>query len=333
MLEELSDKQVNKIKKLASHGKAGLFFATLKLAILLASIRIWKMVKSPLFRLISIIILAAGSLVITSFNPVNRLSVENVIDTGDYGPLIQDELLDESEYVKTEVNEDDEMASLDDLINSRVEEHIEPSPGASVTASKDSEAEPVTFDKSEWNLLLVNKEHPIPADYTFTLGVIKGSMKCDERILGPLTDMFTGANEDGINLVVCSPYRDLSRQEYLFDRKMKAYINSGYSYIDAYKASSAVVTVPGASEHQIGLSLDIICDTYSQLNDGFGETAAGKWLVDNSYKYGFILRYPKDKEEITGIIYEPWHFRYVGIPAATIIHENNLTLEEFVDSI
>ena len=90
--------------------------------------------------------------------------------------------------------------------------------------------------------------------------------------------------------------------------------------------------MPGASEHQIGLALDIVTDSYRELNEGFAETAAGKWLAENSYKYGFILRYPLGKEYITGIEYEPWHFRYVGVEAATVITEQGITLEELWNS-
>ena len=103
----------------------------------------------------------------------------------------------------------------------------------------------------------------------------------------------------------------------------------GMSYMEAYQLTSQAVTVPGASEHQIGLALDIVASNYVTLDDGFGETKAGKWLAANSSKYGFILRYPKGKEDITGIGYEPWHFRYVGVDAATIIMGEGITLEEF----
>ena len=202
-----------------------------------------------------------------------------------------------------------------------------------VRVSTGNTASTTLFKKNDWKLILVNKQHPIPDDYTVTLGTIKGSMKCDERIIEPLAQMFKAAAEEGINLEVRSPYRDMSLQEYLFNRKMKNYINQGYSYIDAYKVSSEVVTLPGASEHQIGISLDITSDTYWQLNEGFEDTEAGQWLINNSYKYGFILRYPKGKEDITGIIYEPWHYRYVGIEAATVIYEQGITLEEFIDSL
>lgn len=331
MLEQINSNKLNRVKKLAAKGKTGLFFATVILAIFIFIDKIWKKIKSPVIRLIIVILLAGFFIVLTSYNPVKIIAVDENALNDDYAPIIQETPLDESEYIKTEINENDDMASLEDLIEKRIEETVLTPviDNAEVTDYSLNN----NFDKSDWKLLLVNKEHPIPADYTFTLGVIKGAMKCDERILTPLTDMFAAAADDGINLIVCSPYRDLSRQEYLFDRKMKSYINSGYSYIDAYKESSAVVTVPGASEHQIGISLDIICDTYSQLNEGFGETDAGRWLVNNSFKYGFILRYPKDKEDITGIIYEPWHFRYVGVEAATVIHDNNITLEEFVSSL
>jgi D-alanyl-D-alanine carboxypeptidase len=81
------------------------------------------------------------------------------------------------------------------------------------------------------------------------------------------------------------------------------------------------------------MALDIVTPGYQNLNEGFANTAAGRWLKKNAYKYGFILRYPKGKEDITGIIYEPWHFRYVGVEAATVMYEQGLTLEEFVEGL
>ena len=143
--------------------------------------------------------------------------------------------------------------------------------------------------------------------------------------------MLQAAKADGVNLVICSPYRDLNRQEILFNRKIKAYMNKGMSYMEAYKLSSQAVTVPGASEHQIGLALDIVSDSYVSLDEGFGDTEAGKWLAEHSCEYGFILRYPLGKEYITSIEYEPWHFRYVGKDAAMLMTEQKITLEEFVE--
>lgn len=188
-----------------------------------------------------------------------------------------------------------------------------------------------SFDESDWRLVLINKQHPIPEGYSFNFGTIKGNMKCDERIIDDLLLMMKAAKEDGINLEICSPYRDLNRQEFLFNKKIKIYMGQGMSYMDAYKLASQTVTVPGASEHQIGLALDIFCDTYKYLDEGFGETKAGIWLAEHCHEYGFTLRYPKSKEYITSIEYEPWHFRYVGREAASVMQEENICLEEFWD--
>lgn len=189
------------------------------------------------------------------------------------------------------------------------------------------------FSKDDWRLVLINKQHSIPEDYTFELGYITSSMRCDERIIDDLRAMLQAAKENEINLEIKSPYRDEARQEWLFNRKIKLYMNQGMSFVEAHQLASQAVTVPGASEHQIGLALDIVSDEYIYLEEAFGETEAGKWLADNSYRFGFIVRYPKGKEYITGIGYEPWHFRYVGVEAATVITKNGITLEEFWEDL
>lgn len=190
-----------------------------------------------------------------------------------------------------------------------------------------------TFDPSDWRLILVNKQHSIPEDYTFPLGTITGSMRCDERILEELLAMMQAAKDDGVDLVVCSPYRDYNRQTYLFEKKVTRYMNAGMSYMDAYKTASMSTTSPNASEHRIGLAIDFYSSSYMRLDTGFEDTAAGQWLAAHSYEYGFILRYPEGKEYITGIGYEPWHFRYVGVEAATVITERGITLEEFWEDL
>ena len=190
------------------------------------------------------------------------------------------------------------------------------------------------FSEDDWRLILINKQHSIPDGYEEevplgNISTMKGIMHCDERIIDDLLDMIQAAKDDGVTLAICSPYRDLQYQERLFNRKIRKYMKRGLSYMEAYQLASQAVTVPNASEHQIGLALDIVTDTYVALNEGFAKTAAGKWLAENSCKYGFILRYPKGKEDITGIEYEPWHFRYVGAEVATLITEQGITLEEF----
>ena len=185
------------------------------------------------------------------------------------------------------------------------------------------------FDASDWRLVLVNKQHSIPEDYEFTLGTITGSMQCDERIIDDLLAMLQAAKKEGVNLAICSPYRNLDRQENLFNKKIKLYMGQGMSYMEAYKIASQAVTIPGASEHQMGLALDIFSDTYTSLDEGFADTEAGKWLAEHSCEYGFVLRYPKGKEYITSIEFEPWHFRYVGTEAAYVMTRDNICLEEF----
>lgn len=189
------------------------------------------------------------------------------------------------------------------------------------------------FSRDDWNLILVNKQHPLSPDFPVELGVISGTMECDERIVADWDAMKAAAAEDGVTIIVASPYRDYERQVYLFDKKVKSYMSRGMNYLEAYKNASQIVNIPGCSEHQTGLALDIISNDYSKLNEGFAKTDAGKWLAKNCQDYGFILRYPKGKEYVTSIDFEPWHFRYVGVEAATIIMEEGITLEEFVERI
>ncbi len=187
------------------------------------------------------------------------------------------------------------------------------------------------FNSNDWRLVLVNKQHPIPTDYDFNLGRTKDNIQCDERIIDDLLLMMQAAKEDGLNLAIQSPYRTSDRQEYNFNKRIKYYMGQGLSYMDAYKKTSQVITVPGCSEHEIGLAIDITSDTFQPLLQEFADTAEGKWLAEHSYEYGFTVRYPLDKEYITSIEYEPWHFRYVGREAAKIMYEENICLEEFWD--
>lgn len=242
-------------------------------------------------------------------------------------------IIDDSEvidgYEDTDIsNGNADFYSVDEILNQNknISETNE-QPGMN------SQVETKQFDKSDWRLILINKQHPVPDEYEINLGTITGNMKCDQRIIEDVLKMLQAAKDDGVDLVICSPYRDYKRQSVLFERKINAYMKQGMSYMEAYKITSQAVTVPGASEHQIGLALDIICGNYSILNEGFGETEAGKWLANKSCEFGFILRYPKGKEYITGIEYEPWHFRYVGREAATVIMEQGITLEEFIENL
>lgn len=233
------------------------------------------------------------------------------------------------EYNDMEDMENVDFYTLDDILEETDYTAAEEEPVMETAVVKTTFE--TVFDRGDWRLLLINKQHPIPEDYSFNLGIIKGNMQCDERIIADLLAMMQAAKDDGINLEVCSPYRTDGRQEWLFDKKIKAYMGQGYSYMEAYKTASQIVTIPGSSEHQVGLALDIYSDTYKRLDEAFEDTEAGKWLAAHSYEYGFVLRYPEGKEYITSIEYEPWHFRYVGRDAAAVMHREDLCLEEFWD--
>ncbi|MBP5414239.1 MAG: M15 family metallopeptidase [Lachnospiraceae bacterium] len=177
--------------------------------------------------------------------------------------------------------------------------------------------------------ILVSKLKPIPEERIFILEYVVPGKRCDTRAVQPMKDMLEAAQNEEIKLVISSAYRDNKRQDELFDQKIKKYMNYGYSYLEAYKKAANELSIPGTSEHEIGLGFDIMSEDHQKLDEAFGDTNAGIWLANNSYKYGFILRYPKGKEDITGIQYEPWHFRYVGVDVATSIYNQRSTLEEY----
>lgn len=229
--------------------------------------------------------------------------------------FVSDDVSDEElEMAEAEVVEDQTEEELNEEFESDiVEENIKVLP-----------------DSSDWRLILVNKQNKVPDDYDAKLANINGSQMADERIIEDIYKMLDAAKADGINLMICSAYRSYDRQTTLFNNKMNKLLNKGMSYMEAYAVGSMSVTVPGTSEHQLGLALDILTSDYLEMDDGFGETAAGKWLCENAPSYGFILRYPKGKEDITGIIYEPWHFRYVSTDYSMEITNLGVTLEEYL---
>lgn len=266
-------------------------------------------------------------------NDVDLLDDEDLLDGYEYSETSHGlEIVDKykaEDILKSTENLDTKSSSADGPSDRGEEEGGD----AGVDGDVADTAVTPTFSKDDWRLVLINKQHSIPEDYTFELGYITDKWQCDERIIGDLRDMLQAAREDDVNLMICSPYRDEERQLWLFNRKITRYMNKGMSFVEAYQLASQAVTVPGASEHQIGLALDIVSDEYTALDEGFGDTEAGKWLAENSCRFGFILRYPKGKEYITGIEYEPWHFRYVGVDAATVITEKGITLEEFWEDL
>lgn len=197
-------------------------------------------------------------------------------------------------------------------------------------AGNSGETGPVIRQEDMWALILTNARYPIPEDYTVELKVLPGTeQSVDARIYDTTLQMLSDMKAEGLRPIVCSAYRTLDRQEILFNRKVKSYVKKGYSMEAAAREAQHVLSIPGSGEHCLGLAIDVCSQSYQKLEEGFENTKEGKWLREHCAEYGFILRYDKGKEESTGINYEPWHFRYVGVDVAKYIMEKGITLEEF----
>ena len=183
----------------------------------------------------------------------------------------------------------------------------------------------------DWNkscsrdLILLNDYNPIPKGVYPDLKDY-GKFKVSSGILDCLDRMIKAAGNDGIKLWVSSCYRSLDYQKWLYQKKIDFFVNKGYEKKEAEKKASTIVAIPGTSEHNLGIAVD-----FNDDKSDFYLTDAYKWLMDNSDKYGFILRYSKDKQKITSRIYEPWHFRYVGESHAKKIKKLGVCLEEYID--
>jgi len=187
------------------------------------------------------------------------------------------------------------------------------------------------IDLDSWEYRLVNGDNPLGADYEPPLTEFEGGQYFDSRAVDALQEFISAARSEGLTVILRSSYRPYATQEYLFNRKLAEKQQSGLPYEEAYAAASRIVAVPGTSEHQLGLACDIVDGYYEYLNESLADTKLLIWMRENCAEYGFIVRYPEDKQEITGIMYEPWHFRYVGREAAEYIMDNGLCLEEFID--
>lgn len=184
--------------------------------------------------------------------------------------------------------------------------------------------------EQNWQLLLVNPWNELPEEFTVELKELSNGLEVDARIYDDLTAMLEDCRKAGLNLLVCSAYRTLETQTRLYNNKIARLRAAGYSKEDAAKEAGRWVAVPGTSEHQTGLAVDLVSSRYTGLNKKQEQTAEQKWLMEHCWEYGFILRYPSDKSNITGIGYEPWHYRYVGKETAKAIRDSGLCLEEYL---
>ena len=210
--------------------------------------------------------------------------------------------------------------------------------GAMATGEVDIDGAKFHFTSQGQRVILVNPWNFIPTGYEPELVELRdpygveGSL-ADQSCVEDLKAMIDACNRECPEAIVVSSYRTQSHQEKNFARKVKYYLDLGYSQEAAEKEAATIIAVPGTSEHQLGLAFDIIDTRLWALEEEQEDLPAQKWLMEHCWEYGFILRYPKDKIEITGIIYEPWHYRYVGKELAKELHDLGVTLEEYLQNL
>ena len=201
----------------------------------------------------------------------------------------------------------------------------------SKTEAVEDSASLLSSASENWAIALVNEGHPLDTSYVpAEMTEIESERSVDSRIADDLKRMLSDAKDAGLSMYVASAYRSYEKQREVFNNTMQDWISQGYSPLNAYDETKKSVAVPGTSEHATGLAVDIISSEYEALDDRQGDTEEQKWLMEHCWEYGFILRYPSDKSAVTNIVYEPWHYRYVGKEAAKEITEQNITLEEYV---
>lgn len=242
--------------------------------------------------------------------------------------------------ISSEESEDSSSADESSSDESSSEETSSEEESSKEPENSETSATPVgEKPEQSWSTVLVNQWSPMEEGYVPEVrainyeGVSPLNNKFDVRAAEALEDMLADARAAGYNMYLVSAYRSYDYQVNLFNRKVNEYKALGYETAEAEKQASQWVAIPGTSEHCTGLAADIVSSTWynynSDLTHDFENTEHFEWLVSNCADYGFILRYPKNREATTGITYEPWHYRYVGVDAARYIMDNNITLEEF----
>ena len=241
------------------------------------------------------------------------IPVVMAISRGDFysTPVLSEETIAEEVLAADQKTEDNK----EELSKEDIDEKLEPLP-----------------EVDEEYLVLVNKDNRIPEDYEIALKALeKGGRYVDARIADKVQAFTDAAADAGMDVQVISGYRSEAKQQQLVDEDVDRYMNQGMDWQEAYEETMKYTMPAGYSEHQTGLAVDIVACGYQVLDDSQALREENKWLREHCAEYGFILRYPKGKEDITGIYYENWHFRYVGVDVAKYITENDLTFEEFME--
>ncbi len=299
-----------------------------------------KSAKTPNYIFIAAIVIAIVLIVIflaSAFNKDDKGNVSSNIASLDTSSKIVS-----SEVISSVIASSESTTTSSQKSSSEVKSSSSSKPVASqniitssqnVSSSQNIEA---MVPNGDWRLVVANKQYPLPKSYKINTAIADSvtKLQLDTRIIDSYKQMIQAAKNDGIDLKLISAFRTYQYQESLFNNKVNDYIKNGYSKDKAKELAAQYVAPPGTSEHLTGLAVDLISpDWYnynSDLNSNFENTKQFEWLYNNCAKYGFCLRYPKDKVSITGYNYEPWHYRYVGVEAATEIMNRKICLEEYV---
>lgn len=180
------------------------------------------------------------------------------------------------------------------------------------------------------DLVLVNPWNAVPEGYEVDLVELSNGQAVDAQCYEPLQRMLDDCRAAGLSPLICSSYRPQEKQEQLFSNKTQEWVAQGYSWEAAEEKAATSVAYPGTSEHQLGLAVDIVDEGHQILDESQEDTPVQRWLLEHCWEYGFILRYPTGKSEVTGIIYEPWHYRFVGTELALELKELGVCLEEYL---
>lgn len=183
-----------------------------------------------------------------------------------------------------------------------------------------------------WNLVLANRWNPLPDGYTPQLAALTGSYEVDARIVEAASQLLDGCRGAGCDPVVCSAFRSQEYQAELLRGSVERKMAAGMTESEAAEEALRSLAAPGTSEHQLGLALDIVDEANQNLTEAQESTPVSRWMKEHCWDYGFILRYPNEKTDITGIIYEPWHYRFVGLEVARAMHESGQCLEEYLEA-
>lgn len=282
--------------------------------------------KRKIFSLFFAAVLIFSSAACSSEVPID----EGIVSGGD---IVLEPV--ETSSSSSSVEESFSSSSIQEEAASSSSSSSEPESQSSAASSSAAE-EPET--ENEYSvLILVNPWNYIPEDYEPELEQVQGKYNLDKKAAESAKELLAAAKAAGFDMALCSAYRTVEKSRELYTRKVNQFINAGYDEATAKIEAAKWVAPPGTSEHHTGLAMDLVSSDYwgyySDLEHAYENFDSFKWMYEHCAEFGFILRYPKDKQDITGITYEPWHYRYVGKEAAEYIMENGLCLEEYLDEI